>query len=352
MTPDEKLLLVEEFIKIGYHVGMCGDGANDCGALKAAHVGVSLSEAEASVAAPFTCLNATIACIPHVIREGRAALATSFQMFKYMACYSLLQYFTVICLYQINSNLGDYQFLFVDLFIILPTVLFMSRTEASRKLVRSKPPSSLISRSVFASLAWHLISAFIIQVCVMINVQQQQFYRPLATSPNTKDNIETYETTALFSINIFQTFGVALAYSISRPFKKPLLTNKIYTVVLIILIVILSYLVLVPDSTTMWILQLVDMPIMYKVRLFIIGILYLCMSYIFERFFIMGMLRSTLNIFSFRKLGYYFNKITKSNVNVNKSRKVYNLLRDGIKRIRTEEMNRRNDSVISIRNEQ
>ena len=37
-SPDQKAGLVENIQTLGYIVSMCGDGSNDCGALKAAHV--------------------------------------------------------------------------------------------------------------------------------------------------------------------------------------------------------------------------------------------------------------------------------------------------------------------------
>ena len=55
MNPYDKVDLVNFFKENKLSiVTMCGDGANDCGALKTADAGISLSEAEASIAAPFT----------------------------------------------------------------------------------------------------------------------------------------------------------------------------------------------------------------------------------------------------------------------------------------------------------
>ncbi|KAJ2357883.1 hypothetical protein GGF43_001189 [Coemansia sp. RSA 2618] len=63
MSPEQKAKLVTSLQSIGYCTGFCGDGANDIGALRASDVGISLSEAEASVAAPFTSRVDNISCV-------------------------------------------------------------------------------------------------------------------------------------------------------------------------------------------------------------------------------------------------------------------------------------------------
>jgi cation-transporting ATPase 13A3/4/5 len=123
MSPDQKQWLVEKLQAMSYCVSFCGDGANDCGALKAADVGLSLSEAEASVAAPFTSTSHDVNCIIDLIKEGRAALVTSFSCFKYMALYSFIQFTSVTTLYTLQSSISDPQFLYIDMAIILPLAI-------------------------------------------------------------------------------------------------------------------------------------------------------------------------------------------------------------------------------------
>ena len=62
-TPNDKVSIVSTFVEMGDITLMCGDGGNDCGALKAAHVGIALSDAEASVVAPFTSLDKSITSV-------------------------------------------------------------------------------------------------------------------------------------------------------------------------------------------------------------------------------------------------------------------------------------------------
>ncbi|KAF5397734.1 hypothetical protein PHET_08372 [Paragonimus heterotremus] len=138
-SPDQKTQLIEALQSVGYFVAMCGDGANDCGALKAAHAGISLSEAEASVASPFTSKSQHIGCVPTLIRQGRCALVTSFGTFKFMSGYSLVQFFTTILLYTLGSTITDEQFLFIDLFLITTLSITYGYTRAYSRLSVEPP---------------------------------------------------------------------------------------------------------------------------------------------------------------------------------------------------------------------
>ncbi|KAJ2916792.1 hypothetical protein MD484_g3663, partial [Candolleomyces efflorescens] len=228
MSPDEKNEVVERLQALGYNVLMCGDGANDCAALKAADVGISLSEAEASVAAPFTSSTPDVGCVLEVIKEGRAALVTSFSCFKYMALYSLIQFTSVTLLYYFASSLGDFQFLYIDLFIIIPVAVAMARTLPYPRIYHKRPTANLVSRKVLASIIGQVLITAAVQVWAYLWVRRQPWYTPPPKhTPEDGDKLESTndENTAVFLISCFQYILVAAVFSIGPPYRKPMWTN-------------------------------------------------------------------------------------------------------------------------------
>ncbi|XP_041621084.1 polyamine-transporting ATPase 13A2 isoform X2 [Vulpes lagopus] len=246
MAPEQKTELVCELQKLQYCVGMCGDGANDCGALKAADVGISLSQAEASVVSPFTSSMASIECVPMVIREGRCSLDTSFSVFKYMALYSLTQFISVLILYTINTNLGDVQFLAIDLVITTTVAVLMSRTGPALALGRARPPGALLSVPVLSSLLLHVVLVAGVQLGGYFLTVAQPWFVPLNKTVPAPDNLPNYENTVVFSLSGFQYLILAAAVSKGAPFRRPLYTNVPFLLALALLGSILAGLLLVP----------------------------------------------------------------------------------------------------------
>lgn len=251
---------------------MCGDGANDCGALKAAHTGISLSEAESSVASPFTSKNSNIACVPNIIKEGRAALVTSFGIFKYMASYSLCQFISVMILYSIDSNLTDIQYLYIDLFIISIFAFFFGKTEAySGKLVKETPLSSLISLSPILSLFLQLFLVGAFQVAAFKHVQAEEWFVPFnASHREESENVACYENYTIFALSSFQYVILAVVFSKGKPYRQSIFSNYGFILSAIGLTVFNAYLVLNPFEFLKNNFELI-LPPVWEFKLYILG---------------------------------------------------------------------------------
>ncbi|XP_067167335.1 polyamine-transporting ATPase 13A2 isoform X3 [Apteryx mantelli] len=292
MSPEQKTQLVCSLQELNYCVGMCGDGANDCGALKAADVGISLSEAEASVASPFTSRIANIECVPTVIREGRCSLVTSFGVFKYMALYSLVQFVSVLLLYTINTNLSDFQFLFFDLIITTTMAVLMGRTGPAKELGVERPQGALISVLVLGSLLLQTALLITVQVLSYFITISQNWYVPLNSTVTAPQNLPNYENTVLFCITGFQYLILAVAMSKGHPFREPLYTNVLFLLVLIGLFGLMVWLTLYPLGFPKTLLQLQGInDLNFKLLLLGIAMLNFFVAFMLETALDHGLLR-------------------------------------------------------------
>ncbi|KAI9326864.1 hypothetical protein BDR26DRAFT_826602 [Obelidium mucronatum] len=277
MSPEQKKLLVSSLQQLGYCVGFCGDGANDWGALQAADVGVSLSEVELSVAAPFTSKCNSIACIVNLIKEGRASLVTSFGSSKYLIVNGLIQFSSVMILYTMYTNLGNNMFPYIDLVITVPVAIFMSESGPHDLLDPKRPTSSFASKKVMFSVVGQALIQAIMQYSIFFHVKSMPFYIEYQVDIS-DDNYRCYENTCVFLLSAFQYLFVAAIYCDGAPYREDFWRNTRFIITITCLLAANLYLTLIPSESVLEYMDLITLPLEGKLYVLCFAALNLIVS--------------------------------------------------------------------------
>ncbi|GFV89944.1 cation-transporting ATPase catp-5 [Trichonephila clavipes] len=271
---------------------MCGDGANDCGALKTAHTGVSLSMAEASVAAPFTSTQQNVQCIPTLIREGRATLVSTYDSFRYMVCYTFSFLWVILFLFWDGQRPSDGAYVTIDIVLNLAPPFLFGATTAYHRLSKKQPPRSILgfipSFSVISFLLFQIaVHSFAYSYC-----RQQTWYEPFtfdrenAFAPNA-----SYTGTTLLTTNMMTYATGAAIFASGPPYRNNFFSNRLYVGVLIAEFILVAYLTLSPPEFMIHFLNFKRAPVAsYHFTLYAVtfGVLVFC--FIYEKYFVQGFL--------------------------------------------------------------
>jgi manganese-transporting P-type ATPase len=210
-APHQKEAVVAAFNHGGSQTLMCGDGTNDVGALKRAHVGISLISApgveskqaeanekvaeakaeqkqngkskkkkskksratsleeslrllqeaqeeldrvelgDASVAAPFTSRAVSIKCCKDVIQQGRCTLVTMLQIYKILGINCLVNALVLSKLFLHGVKQGDRQLTILGI-AVAALFYFVTRAEPLSTLSPIRPPASVLCTQAFVSI--------------------------------------------------------------------------------------------------------------------------------------------------------------------------------------------------------
>ena len=130
MQPNNKVELVNFFKEDKNNiVSMCGDGANDCGALLCADIGISISHKKSSnITAHFYSEDDSISCVEIILKNGRACLENSIIICKFMIIYGIVQNCSILLLFSIGStDFTNDQYLYINFFAVLLNCLVASK---------------------------------------------------------------------------------------------------------------------------------------------------------------------------------------------------------------------------------
>ena len=300
MNPQHKALLIESLKEEGLNPLMCGDGSNDCLALRKANVGVSLSIEEASISAHFTSLYPGISSLVHLLKEGKCTLAASIQVFKYVILESMIQFISITLIMIYKSYFSDFQFFLGDVIISIPVCSFYLMIKPADELTYKYPLSGILTFPILISVFSQMFFVFFFQLGG--NLFLKNIYKWESSCgfiPGTDFPLSCEENTILFIISNFQFIICSLAFCTFVPFRQNIFKNRYQIIYYFLIIIYMSWYTINCDSFSRTIFMLYDFdlnysrydnktysPNMFKYLLYLIVVTNFLISFFYERLFI------------------------------------------------------------------
>jgi len=249
-TPQDKVNVVSYFIHKGKITLMCGDGGNDCGALKTAHVGIALSEAEASMVSPFTSLEKSITSVVDVLKEGRCALSSAFASYKYMLMYGQIATVNQIAAGYFYTTFSEWSWVFLDGVWLIALAFSLPLATPSKKLAPSRPTSSLFGWQTLSSYLG-VLAFNVLFVAIALNfLFRQEWFLCRSKDSNTVEDVyqypDNYETEVIFIVSGFQIIISAMVFNFGYAHRAMWIKNSFFVVASLVFVFIHLYIIMVP----------------------------------------------------------------------------------------------------------
>lgn len=232
VNPAQKIAVVEEWIHKDFIVAMCGDGGNDCGALRGAHVGLALSDSEASVVSPFTSVEKTVMSMVDLLLEGRAGLASAFASYKFVIMYGQIETINQLVNAFFHITFAEWCWAFLDGVWVIPLSFSMGLALPETKLSKKRPVSSVLGWQTVGSCVGQTFIHFIFLMIAIRHLYNQpwmacRYWDPTSADLASVDAIgDNYESMVIFLVTGMQLTASAVSLNFGDEHRDYWFKNK------------------------------------------------------------------------------------------------------------------------------
>jgi len=234
MKPEDKINVIKYFQSQDLVTGMCGDGGNDCGSLRAAHAGIALSDAEASMVSPFATGRdgKSLITVIDLIREGRACLSTNLATFQYFIVYAVVvTFFKVYGNARAVFSFSEYIWLLMDIAISISMVWTMTQSQAADELADYRPTATLLGPRTVIAIVFPIALSFLVAFICLQLLWHSDWYtlvKPLDLGLKPEMwllRADSYDPALLSLIMVMALMDTAYVNTYGGDFRRPIYTN-------------------------------------------------------------------------------------------------------------------------------